>query len=412
MDFTTDFNLKTINLTTATGDVYNLRYVMQEINVYESIYSNQITCDIVINDAQNLIMKFPIFGFETLLLEFQTPNGGMFSKQFRLHRITDRNLIRERESGYVLHFVTFEAINNLKTRVSKSYKGKLISQIVDDLHNNWLQGDSIDIETTKYQHHIIIPNLHPCHAINWLCTHANSAQYLGANYLYYQDKDQFRFVSMESRLVLGSSKTYLFQVANVRLDSVGHKPQDFATNVIAAKAYKFDNFSDILQNMDAGMYGNELLTHSHSRKLWKRYTFDYPSSFDQYKHLYQSNKLESSAKQDLNKKENKLKLHSTGHDQDNYPFLPEKWLGQRISQLQQLQNNRLSIIVPGDSDRTVGQVVEFNLPSPEPPISNAQVDDKYYKGRYLIQSLRHKIDADHYVTEMELIKDSTLTMFP
>jgi hypothetical protein len=99
-------------------------------------------------------------------------------------RITDRALVRERELAYILHFVTPETITNLKTRVSKSYKGMIISDIVDDLHNNWLSGGPIDIEPTKFQHHIIIPNISPIQAINWLCTHANSAGYKGSNYLY------------------------------------------------------------------------------------------------------------------------------------------------------------------------------------------------------------------------------------
>jgi hypothetical protein len=409
--YTGDFEIVNLLLTTVDGQQYNLRFVMVEINVYEDIWSNQITCDLLVNDATNMIQNLPIFGFETLLLEFRTPNKQLWSKTLRLVRITDRKLMRERQAGYILHFVTPEAVTNLKVRVSKSYKGKLISDIVDDLHNNWLQGGPIDIEQTKYQHHIIIPKLYPCHAINWLCTHANPAAFNGANYLYYQDKDMFRFVSMESRLILPASQIYIFQVANIRLDTVGHKAEDFSTNTVAAQGYNFDHYSDILENLQTGMYGNELYTHSHSRKIWRRYTFDYPGSFDDYKHLYQSNYLFNGKFND-DKPDSKLKLHSTGHDQDGYPFLPEKWIPCRISQLQQLQNLKISITVPGDSERTVGQVVEFRFPSPEPPQNNQQIDDKYYSARLLVQSVRHKIDANKYVTIMTLVKDSTRVQYP
>jgi hypothetical protein len=409
--YTGDFEIVNLLLTTVDGQSYNLRFVMVEINVYEDIWSNQITVDLLVNDATNMIQNLPIFGFETLLLEFRAPNKELWSKTLRLVRITDRKLMRERQAGYILHFVTPEAVTNMKVRVSKSYKGKLISDIVDDLHNNWLQGGPIDIETTKFQHHIIIPKLYPCHAINWLCTHANPAAFNGANYLYYQDKNLFRFVTMESRLILPPSQIYLFQVANVRLDTQGHKNQDFATNTVAAQVYTFDHYSDILENLQSGMYGNELYTHSHSRKIWRRYAFDYPGSFDDYKHLYPSNYLFNGKFND-NKPDSKLKLHSTGHDQDGYPFLPEKWIPCRISQLQQLQNLKLSITVPGDSERTVGQVVEFRFPSPEPPQNNQQIDDKYYSAKFLVQSVRHKIDANKYVTIMTLVKDSTKVHYP
>lgn len=410
--YTGDFEIKNLVLTTVDGLEHNIRFILTELNVYEDIWNNQITCDVLVNDATNMIQNLPLFGFETLLLEFRTmPDKQLFSKTFRLVRITDRKLIRDRQAGYIMHFVTSEAVNNLKVRVSKSYKGKLISDIVSDLHNKWLVGGPIDIEPTKYQHHIIIPKLNPCHAINWLCTRANSVNYNGANYLYYQDKDQFRFVSIESRLALDIAKYYTFHTANIRLDQVGHHPEDLEANAIAIQAHTFDHYSDLLENLQAGMYGNELITHSQSRKLWKSYGFDYPTSFDKYKHLHPSNLLYNPKFQDSTSN-SKLKLHSAGHDEDGYPFLAESWIPSRISQLQQLQNIKVSITIPGDSERTVGQIVELRIPSPEPPIENKQIDDKYYSGRYLIQGLRHKIDTEKYQTVMTLVKDSTLVKYP
>jgi len=311
-----------------------------------------------------------------------------------------------------LHCVTPEAVTNLKTRVSKSYKGKLISDIVTDIHTNFLGGGPIEVEQTMNQQHILIPMIYPTHAINWLATRAKPIAYEGANYLYYEDRDKFRFVTLESRLEREPVKKYLFQVANVRKDEKGHKPQELETNMIAVEAYTFDHHSDLLENMQSGMYGNELLTHSHAKKQWKRHTFDYPSTFDKYKHLYPGNYLESKVKPDVNAKDSRLKLHPTGHDIDSYPALPESWIPIRISQLQQVNNIRLTVTLPGDSDRTVGQVVEFMLPSPEQPIKNEQVEDKYYTGKYMVQTVRHIIDQIQYRTVLELVKDSVYKAYP
>ena len=415
-----DFNLNKMELTSATGGVLDLRFVFIEFNVYEQLFNNQITCDILINDARNMLMNFPvgktqdgIFGFETLELSFETPNQGVWEKQFRLIGITDRSLLKERQMGYILHFVTPEAVLNMNTRVSKAYKGALVSDIVDDLHNKWLGGGNIYIETTKFQHHVVIPNLHPTHAINWLCTRANSASFEGANYLYYQDKNQFNFASMESCLQKKSEQDYLFQVANVRRNtSDGYKPVTLTSDQVAAEKYTFDNFSNILENMQAGMYGNQLITHSQVRKRWDHYEFNYPDSFDKYQHLYAENSLWSSGGlgSPINNSAARLKMHSDGPP--DFLFRPEAWIPIRISQLQQLQNIKLTLTIPGDSNRTVGQVVTFNLPSPEPPINNEQVNDKYYAGRFLVASVRHKLDVDKYMTILELIKDSTLEPYP
>jgi hypothetical protein len=413
-----DFNLLCMDLTSTTGSTQSLRYVFLEFNVYEDIWSNQITCNILINDARDLLINFPqplsqdgIFGYETLNLEFQTPNGDIWSNELRLVGITDRRLIRDKELGYILHFVSKEAVLNLATRVSKAYKGVLISDMVNDIHTNIMGGDTINVESTKYQQHFIIPNIYPTQAINWLATRANPASYSGANYLYFQDKDQFNFVSMESCLAQPSSMTYLFQIANVPRQ---YKDPNISvdSDQIAAEQYTFDHFSNILENMQAGMYGNQLFVHSQINKLWTNYTFDYPTSFSSYQHLYPNNPLYSKGGigSPVNTPNSKLKFQPDGPP--DFPFLPQAWVPIRISQLQQLQNVKLTLTIPGDSNRTVGQIITFNLPSPEPLQSDQQINDKYYQGKFLVASVRHLLNVDKYTTVLELIKDSVFTPYP
>lgn len=409
-EFPQDFELKDLTIISADGKKQNVRWVMRELSVFEDIWANCITATLVITDAQNLLMNHPIFGFEKCRVVFLTPDKQEFDLTFRIYKVSDRKLDKERKMSYMLHMVAQEELKNLTVRVSKAYNGKLISDIVSDLHKNWLGGGKIDVETTKYQHHVIIPNLHPILAINWLATRSNSTGQEGAQYLYYQDSKQFNFVSMESKLQAESEITYLHQPANIRQDTTdGYKPRDVEKDSAAIQSYSFTDHSDILANTLSGMYGSELITHSNERKKWERFTFDYPSDFSKFKHL-EDNMLYSDAAGDLASKNNKLRFFPKGHEP--YPFKVENWLKERISQLQQLNNTRLTITVAGDSDRTVGQVVEVELPSPEPPISNSQVIDKFYKGRYLIVALRHMITPKSYTTTMELVKDSVFTAYP
>jgi len=403
-----DYELKTIELTAWDGRVYDLRYMMTELNVFESMWNNQIQCSLAINDAKNMIRNIPLNGGELLNLVFKAPDKGPFIKKFRLHSISDRQLTKEREMVYILNFVTFEAFLNEKKRTSKSYKGKKIMDIVADLHYGELGGGALDIEPTDREVHVIIPDIHPTQAINWLCNRAKSTIWpKGASYLYYQDKDLFRFVTLESRLALGPSAIYIMHTGNVWPDGVQNVKEDET----AARHYNFDFHSDMLDNTRTGMYANELLTHSQVRKIWRRYTWDYVDTWLDYSHLYKimPHHLWPPAADSFGswkKKDNKLKLHSTG--QDDWPFSPEDWIRPRLSQLQQANNIRITLVVPGDSDMTVGKVVEFTLPSPEPlDESNFIVIDRWYRGKWLVTGLRHKLVKDEYVTILELIKDST-----
>ena len=81
----------------------------------------------------------------------------------------------------------------------------------------------------------------------------------------------------------------------------------------------------------------------------------------------------------------------------------------RRSQVQQINSIRLQINVPGDSQRTVGEVVEIRLPAIEQKNQKSGGKlDLMFSGRYLISKIKHVITskAGGYETVMMLIKDS------
>ena len=80
----------------------------------------------------------------------------------------------------------------------------------------------------------------------------------------------------------------------------------------------------------------------------------------------------------------------------------ERWLLPNLSQNRQMKNVVLSIKVAGDHARTVGELVNVNLPSSY--FDGEQ--HKYYSGNYLISELSHKIIDGQYFMDMKLIKDN------
>jgi hypothetical protein len=81
----------------------------------------------------------------------------------------------------------------------------------------------------------------------------------------------------------------------------------------------------------------------------------------------------------------------------------------RNSQFQQINNIKIRIVVPGDSQRRVGEIVYIKLPTIEPITQEDPTSvDPFYSGRYLISRIKHSLTADSetYETIMELVKDS------
>ena len=80
-----------------------------------------------------------------------------------------------------------------------------------------------------------------------------------------------------------------------------------------------------------------------------------------------------------------------------------------------MNNIKLRIVVPGDSQRRVGEIVSVRLPSIEPVTTeNPTSLDPFYSGRYLISRIKHVLTAEDetYETIMELVKDSYTESLP
>jgi hypothetical protein len=413
----TDFEIKELVLESVNGTETDLILQMAEINVYENLHNSCITADMAIVDSLNQIMNLPITGHEWIRFSFKTPGQSLIKLHLRIYKTSSRELEKLRRQVFVLHCIDDVEFTNAETRVSKAYKGKLISDIASNIQDEFLGSSFNKIETTKNLFHIIPAYWTPIKTLNFLASRANSSTYLGSNYVYFQTVDGFNFVSIEKLCDTTPVQKYISQPANVREQDVPiHPPRTVASDEVAIQSYKFDNNFDTLENVTNGMYTNRLLWHDLQKKQFGETDFSYPDTYDNFKHIELnkvqggSSRLWTSASDFDNDIYGAFRFFSTGMpDQETFV---KQWLQQRISQMQQIQNVRMFATVPGDSNRRVGDIVELALPSPEPPIDNQLVMDKYYTNRYLITGLRHTINRKQYLTTLELIKDSVFTAYP
>ena len=91
------------------------------------------------------------------------------------------------------------------------------------------------------------------------------------------------------------------------------------------------------------------------------------------------------------------------------PNRVEQWMQSRLVQSQQINNIKLNIRAPGLSTRTIGDLIEFKLPTEfiEDRTGETQSQQhKYLSGYYSITKLRHHFNTEKYEIEFEAIKDS------
>lgn len=399
------FDLKNFELYSKKNNKpVNLKLVYSKINLFEDIYSNNLTMTFGINDSNNLLQNVPISGDEKIYIKFKTESSNQyFEKIFNLYKIEDRESDTEKSQRYNFHTITPEQFYNLQTKISKSYKNKKYSDIAQDVFQNFLFVKNAEIEETKYNYNYISPNIKPFEVLNSIAARSNSNINKGSNYFCFENSGGFKFISIESLISKPIRGTFRYEPKAFSNPTIKDE-EDKQKRLNAIQSYKFNNHIDVIDNLYNGMYSNEMITHNLVFKQYSNYIFNYESTFDEYKHLEKSNNLLGK----YYKKSSMVKFVSTTDGLDN-PNNIEKFLQQRISLLQQLNNVNLSITIPGNTSLMVGDTIEIVLPSIEPERNKQQPLEKYYNGKYLIVSLKHSLSSQDFFTVLECVKDSTLT---
>ena len=569
-----DFRITTMKLTSAnldikTGSGANMldltTSVWHELNFYEDIYSPIVSGDITLTDTVGLIESFPIIGEEILDVSFSTagaelpPTAGPSAvgsappvseapkqviNRFRVYKVDPPVQVTDNSRTIKLYFVTDNQFTNLLSKVRKIYPTKqnipntrtadndklyTLADMARDIFYDFFIGKKKPlkqpatrkpflVEPTRYKSEIVIPNWNPFKAISFLASKAVSAnpETKGANFVFYQTLQGFRFVSIET-LMLGGfrlfkekdsdvvAEEYPHLAINAMLetattDKSSHIPI-YDNNIVIdptvkpfVASYKYipanmgeskqssyesvtsfrlvDSF-DTMKNVVLGMYANRVITHDLIQMKIDRRDFHYvtppstvftieadgsvssqqnteegdkektqidasvsteigrlcsnnadflgkpeahislvPTTFGQAGALNTGPKKEFSIAKD-----NQIQAITQADNKDSTGFAVnedikenhvEDVIARRISQRLQLDSVKINFSAPGDSSREVGDLISFDFPTENSKVaasSGRGAGHKYYSGKFLITSLRHKITQDEYTIHVEAIKD-------
>lgn len=381
-------------------DIINL---VQSLKIYESIFTNSITCEIVIADSLSLVESFPIISGERIVLYISKHDEIYYSLEFVITKISDYRYKNDVTKVYKLTCSTYENIRSLQNKVSRSFRNKRISSMISSIFNNYIKTDkNVNIEETKYSRSIIIPNYSPFRAINWLCSQAVSSEYNGASLLFYENKNGFYIRSLESIYNDDDVATYRVRFAKLN-DSI---VKDLFTIYQLSSGSMFDYIKSITN----GIYSSRLCTYDPVRKKFKitgsKVNRNNLNRLSSYSHLYKSEINPDSTwmfyPTDTNRKENSYFSEKYPSQQPSYNV--EMFKQKRISTLGELEYGiKFLIIIPGNFDIKAGDVIYLNIDSTIPNNYNSQ--DQIYSGRYIITSLKHNMVNDNYTIEAEIIKD-------
>ena len=444
-----DILIQEVRLIDRNNNEIDIQALMIELNIFEDIFSNTLYGNILVNDGLSLIEKLPIIGEEYIRIRLQTPgwpDEDNIFKTFRIYHISDRKIVKsDRTQQYILHFVSSEAIIDTLFPISKTFGGPVDSTIayIFDKYLNMprnLFGKTEDqeahesedttplyiIDETKNSITFTSPRWTPLKCINWLAARSIPKESAGCNQLFFETNKAFVFGSIEQLIKRQIEQEliaehYIYAPNNIRGSSrdsnFNYKKQDIMKEYRIVESFTIENNFNTLQNLQNGHYANRLYKFDVINKDYQWFDFDYVAQYGDYSHLETTGTREGGpffTPSTIRNPEAKIMFYPTHPElytdvRDNANDIIENTLQNRMSLLNDLDNYKITAVVPGRTDMEVGSVVRFDFPSVGPKDENTSMEDaidKYLGGLYLITAIRHKVTQNKHMMYLELIKDS------
>jgi len=434
-----DFKIKELKLIAFDESEYDVRNIRIKLSIYSDLFQNCMMGSLSFFDALDIPQMYPLIGQERLKIVLTRHSEVKIDKElpdikfnFRVYKMSNRSLAHDKSQGFVLHFVSEEYIKCLKTKIRRTYKDMRYSEMIEELFDEFVFIEKpLVIEPTKFDQKFAISNTDPLETFNTMASRSISDEGNGEGYVFYEDNEQFNYVSV-GKLIDGPVKEYYgfglvnySETINSRMSKTRPDPQinlyenNNTSDLRTVQQYLWSNSFDVINNQTNGMYNSKLWTYDFVRQLWfDDYDFDYQKQFGEFKHLgnepINTDELDAGGDplshvrlRHTNKDHDKTPWISS-HEPGILPYYLEDYIQKRTSQLHQLHSNRIILTVAGDPRRKVGDVIKFDLPEVSSKVTEEfrQELDKYFAGKWLIISINHKLHPDEYFMDIEIAKDS------
>jgi len=450
-EFAGDYVLKNVILTNHVGFKVDVKHIMLELNIYESIYKSAVTGSIVIADEGNQIARMSIQGLERISFHLKTP-GVAYGKEsvidaseetgepYHIYKISDRRQLNRGVMQYTLHFASREFMRNLRTKVSQAYDGKYDRAVIDIMKDkNYLDSrKKLHYEPTGNANKIVIPNLPPLDAINMIARRSIAEKSNGVGYYFYETTGGYYFRSWASMITSQGNfarparQQFYYQPQKMDSNSKSTQQDKIERAYESVEKYEFvNNFHDVAANTILGTYGHRVISHNLFDKNYNVNDYHFHNEFRDTPHT-----------DTIEDNKNKFPISNTPVDYDNNdnvsdyaesrvslqttsPFLHDKEVGkygleplqdslktgQAISQQNQVtQGTALKLVVKGQSYIEAGNLITFNLADVNAADTDNK-DDPRFSGNYIITNVRHQVTNKEYKMSLECAKDSVATSY-
>ena len=347
---------------------------------------------------------------------------------------------KRQESGsgkhqtYTLYYTSEEIFKNLNTKVFKALRGKTYSEMVELVYNSYLKvKKKLVVENSNIEVDYCIQNEHPIRAINKMAKRAVPKTPVAASateedaptsngyfYVFYEDRDQFNFVSVGSLIKKAPVAKLTYELKNIMENTSGlsHKSRDIVKDMSNVSNYQQQGTFDVLSQAMSGEAASSMLALDPILRSYSVKEFDLRKEFDKFPHVDKAKSFVDNHRMFVSPTANmSMIIGDSTHASNDYiksrdtsvkTHLPEEFLLHRQSQKKQMLKNIITATLSGNPRIKAGSMIEFAIPEHLGKTSqnNPEQKDQYLQGKYLVVSVAHILRIGQYTMNLELIKDT------
>jgi hypothetical protein len=411
--FAGDFALKKVELYPLTGEsagkAVDIRELVQELSLYESIVTTSLTAELVIADvAKNIISNYPLVGQEKVVIEIGSGDK-IYKLPYHIFRI-DSRVLSEKQQAYIIHLMSFEGMANEIVRVSERIDGKKPEEAIKDLIAERLRSKKkVFSDESLYPIDMVVPNWRIFDLSVWLGKRTSSTKHPDSvGYLFYETFDGYNFYSIDELIkkqAVNAGRPYTYVQGNLP----GNNPELESRRI---KQFSSTAVFDILEDVRMGALSHTEIRLDFNNRKKKIYKNSVDTFYESSEHLGTTRPYHSGP----------LKLNVNPSRVIYRPMLNQIW-GKDLSEENNdklneafskalfryhfLDYNKLHISIPGNMDLRAGNTLEVSIPSPEKKEDNKRAEDKRLTGKYIIHSMKHTIlNRTELSTYITLTRDS------
>ena len=427
--FPGDFALKEVKLYNIdqTED-YDIKALVQEINLYESIFSSALQATLLIEDiGQNLISTLPIIGQERVEIKIRS-GSKTYRLNFYLYRI-DGRIMSEKSQTYIMNCVSLEGLRNENYRVCERVDGVRAEDLIKEkLKTDGFTPKKFEFDETKEPFDIYVPNWRMFDLFQWLCKRSVPLHKKDSvGFLFYETFDGFNFRSIDALFdepqYPDDSSVYKYYQGNLKSNDKESK--------FRIMNYASPKMFDLYDDLRRGAFSHDSIYLDVNRRVYRTFRTTADDFWKDSSHLGKMKPYVSGGgdtpTQLLKRSSRTIYRPSVlGKYNATITNIVDKvdnatgqsgakdWIDPINKNFEKsfyryyfLEYSQLDIAVPGDLEVRSGNIIKVSIPTTVKSSDGKVKEDTRFSGKYCVTAVKHTIlNKSELRTNITLARDS------